>query len=473
MTTKQIFLLLYSFSILQTRAQPVIDGVINSSEGYITVATFTSGRSGFGSENSLGAIYYRYQTKYTPGEIGTIFLGITGNVTDANNIVVFMDFDSYQGRSTQSLRGNNTSCGMGVFNTTNSSIQCGVNGGIRGMVMDDGFDADYAFAFNKGSTTDRMYCDAMRFSAQNNADGFLEWGNIGFCDQSGGSYTVAQLPFDENCTSSPCAGPMEYAFTSGYNTGSNSNRGIEMRIPYASLPGIAPGDNVRFFIIITNQSGYLSNVTIPGDPGNNNLECSANLSTISGQTFFTSFYLLPFAFQSLTAQAEKNDVSLHWKVSGNNLQKEYQVEKSINGRNFETIAVVTASGEDVRTFKAIDAYPKAGWNYYRVAAVNAQQQKRYSEIVRVFWGTANTVIIAPNPVNGRTIQLYSDGLPKGNYRLIITAADGKQVYSCAWMHDGLSPVYSISSPVPLPAGMYWMLLQNDNHPPVRLRFIQQ
>lgn len=473
MTTKQFFLLLFTVTMLQTKAQPVIDGVINSSEGYITVASFTSGRSGFGTSNTLGAIYYRYQTNYTPGEIGTIYLGITGDVTDANNIVVFMDFDSYQGRSTQTLRGNNTSCGLGIFNTTNSSIECGVNGGIRGMVMDDGFDADYAFAFNKGSTTDRMYCDAMRFSAQNNADGFLEWGNIGYCNQSGSSYTVTQLPFDENCTSSPCAGPMEYAFTSGYNTGANSNRGIEMRIPYASLPGIAPGDNVRFFIIITNQSGYLSNVTIPGDPGNNNPECSANLSTINGQTFFTSFYLLPFSFQSLTASAEKSNVVLYWNVSGNSLQKEYQVERSFDGRNFETIAAVPATGEDNRSFTVTDISPGTGWFYYRVVAVNAQQQKRYSEIVRVFYGSKTTVSIAPNPVKGNTVQLLTGGLAKGVYNLQLISLDGKQVLSRHWVFDGAQPTFSFETGGRLPAGMYWLVLQANGQPPVRLKMIQQ
>ncbi|MBS4066508.1 MAG: T9SS type A sorting domain-containing protein [Chitinophagaceae bacterium] len=466
MTKKQIILLVLSIAMLRAQSQPVIDGVINASENYIQIGTYSSTNNSFGNDNDLGALYYRYGIS---GGLSYIYVGITGRIDGSNNIVLFMDFSNYAGRSTGTLGGGTTS-NMGVFSTSTGAGDCGGNGGLNGVRMSNGFDADYAFAFNEGGSATNLYCDAMRFSALGSTpDGYFEQGYAGTVNQTGTSGNLT-LPFSIGCGAN-CPGSMTLAYRGDYNPPTVSNSGIEMRIPVQALPGVAPGDYVRFFVVITNQFGFMSNESIPSMSSAGNPGCDADLS---GQTdLFTGLWLLPFNFLDFEATPGKNSVQLQWKVSGNREQQQYLVEKSANGISFETISTITATMADEQFYHAVDTEPWAGWNFYRITAIDGVQRKRSSIIKRIYYGMPVTTAIAPNPVKGNVVQLLTGGLAKGVYTIRLVSLDGKLLFSRRWVFEGTQPTYRFETNAPLPAGMYWLVLQTGNQPPVRLKMIQQ
>ncbi|HEX4956563.1 MAG TPA: hypothetical protein VFV46_00180 [Lacibacter sp.] len=466
MTAKQTLLLLVTLAMLQTNAQPVMDGVINSSENYILISSYNSTNNGFGNGNDLGALYYRYGVT---GGVPYIYIGITGRIDGSNNIVLFLDFSNYAGRSSGTLGGNVPST-LGVFSSSTGAGDCSGNGGLNSARLSSGFDADYAFAFNEGNGTSSLFCDAMRFSALGSTpDGYFEQGFVGSVNQTGTSGTFSPLPFSVGCGAN-CPGSMTFAYRGDYNTTTNTNHGIEMRIPVRSLPGVAPGDFVKFFVVITNPFGFMSNESLPSIIVGNNPGCDADLSGYNN--LFTGLWLLPVNFLDFKVTPEKQSLRLQWKVSGNADQQYYLVEKSRDGNRFTPFATVPATVEEPATYSLLDPEPQPGWNFYRVTAVDQQQRKKLSGIIKAYSGGKTNAAIVPNPVQGTTLQFYSGNLAAGAYQLSVFSAAGQQLYTSRWVHDGLRPVYQLK-PGLLPPGNYWLVLQQGTATPVKLPFLQQ
>ncbi len=429
------------FFMLSLYAQPVIDGNISTAEGYIEVASYTSGRNGFGSQNDMGAIYYTYR-----GSTNRMYIGITGRLSDNNNIVLFLDFNNYNGRSTGTLGGGTTST-LGVF-TTNGTGSCGGSGGLNGAVMDNDFDADYAFAFNEGNTTTNLFCDAMRFSQLGSPpDGYFEQGYIGNTPDQTGTSANLSLPFTGS------VGQMVLANRNNYNPPGNTTSGIEFSIPYTALPGTAPLDYVRFFAAITNAEGFFSNETIPGDPGPGNLGCDPNFSNIAGQIFYTNFYVLPFSFIKLNGYAAENKVVLHWDVHDRSAQQFYTVERSNNGSNYYPLLTVDANACQAGC-NVTDVNPFKGWNYYRVTMLDQYQRKQISSVLRMYSGEKEKIAVYPNPVVNQQLSLQLHHLEKGVYSLIVTDMDGKSVFRRVWTYDGVTNLQQFELPAGISKGVY-------------------
>lgn len=467
---KQQLLLILLFVCSYAAGQPTIDGTISTGEGYTIVGTFTSGNDGFGANNELGSIYYTYRTATAPGGVGTLYIGVTGKIDAANNIVLFMDFSNYLGRSTGILGGATTS-NLGVFSTTTNSGDCSGNGGLNGARMGADFDADYAFAFNEGNTTTNLFCDAMRFSALGSSpDGYFEQGSPGSVNQTGTPGTFA-LPFMNGCGS--CPGSITFAYKSNYDASTMSSSGIEMRIPYRALPGVAPGDYVKFFAIITNQFGFMSNEMIPGGPVASNPGCDFNLASL-GQTLYTSLYLLPNSILKFDAAVQQNSIALDWKVSNNEELKQFDVERSSDGINFTTISTIVASTmTGQKAYQFLDANPVSGWNFYRLRTFDFKNQYKQSQIVRVWIGKkTGKPSVYPNPVVNNQINFSTNGLVKGIYNLQVISVDGKQMIQNRWVFDGTQAMHTIEIKKETSPGMYWLVLRNESGETIRMKLLK-
>lgn len=140
--------------VLTSFSQPVIDGVTN--DALYTVQGTASANNGFGTGNDLGVIKSYASTT-------ALYVAITGILNSNNNIVLFMDFNNYNGRGGNTLGGSSSSSN-GVFSTSTAPGDCGGNGGLNGAIMDAGFDADYALAFNEGNGTSNLFLDGVRLA---------------------------------------------------------------------------------------------------------------------------------------------------------------------------------------------------------------------------------------------------------------------------------------------------------------------
>jgi len=170
--------------------------------------------------------------------------------------------------------------------------------------------------------------------------------------------------------------------------------------------------------------------------------------------------ILPVVFQSFTAVARDGQGYLQWQTSLEENSKEFIVERSTDGINYNEIGSVAAAGTShtLRTYSFTDATPATGVNYYRVKEKDLDSKLTYSSIralhfsatgaTRVAWTSAASgqaeITLLPGTnefyqvidLNGRKLQqgrlngggkLYLSGMAGGLYIVNITTQSGEQI----------------------------------------------
>lgn len=113
---------------------------------------------------------------------------------------------------------------------------------------------------------------------------------------------------------------------------------------------------------------------------------------------------LPFNLNAFTAVPNKTAITLDWAVGNNHQQQQYMVERSSDGRNFETITTVNArQGQTLADYSFDDVKPLNGWNYYRIRATDFENKTNTSTILKVWWGKAAAINILPNPASEKIV----------------------------------------------------------------------
>jgi len=379
---KKILLVLFVTISLTLSAQPTIDGLITDAQ-YTTVGSFTSGRDGFGSSNNLKEIRYYQDGTY-------MYVGISCDLTSNDNVILFLNFSGYGGRSTGTINGSSAGISAGVFSSTN---------GLAGAKMD--FDVDFAFAFNEGNSGTNLYMDVARFGSL----GYITATYEGTCNQSGTSTDI-----DITSTTGGTTGNSTLAYN---NSGSSSNYGIELKIPISSFSGVTASQTVQFFALITSSAGFASNECIPGDPGASNLGNNADFSAISGQDFFTGVQALPVELTSFSGKVVNGKINLNWNTATevNNYGFEVERAKAVSGSQnvqFAKVGFVEGNGNSnsPKSYSFTDANVTSGKYIYRLKQVDTDGQFEYSQEIEVSVDNLiNGYVLEqnyPNPFNPST-----------------------------------------------------------------------
>lgn len=178
----------------------------------------------------------------------------------------------------------------------------------------------------------------------------------------------------------------------------------------SDLPGFPSNGTYRFQIRLASNSGAGS---------------ATNTTTFDDfrTTGTASITPTPVVFTGIEAKKVNANVVLTWRVAGEENVSHYEVERSLDGHNFENIADVYKTGRDVYS---ITDNNNSATLYYRVKNVDVDSKFKYSTIVRLANGRSELVLKAfPQPVrNQLTLQHPSI---TGKALLSISTADGKAV----------------------------------------------
>ena len=288
-------------------SQPTINGDI-SDVLYFQVGE-TNANNGFGEFNDLGRL-----VAYTTSD--NVYIGISGEVTGNDNILIFMNFSEYGGRAA----GETLNVGAFAFGS-----------GMDGARMD--MEVDYAIAVNEGFTSDNLFVDVARYGTS----GHISSGNAGQTDNQTG--VSASINPGAHWSGS---GNITVAYSNDF--ASNSNAGVEILIPVSTMDGVSSGATVQFFVIITSSSGFASNESIPaldfsGNPGND-----YDFSSLDGQNLFTSNTKLPIELISFEAEPVNNHVNLHWTTASEINNSHFEIERSNDGSSWTTIGQISGAG---------------------------------------------------------------------------------------------------------------------------------
>jgi len=202
-----------------------------------------------------------------------------------------------------------------------------------------------------------------------------------------------------------------------------------------------------------------------------NIDAGSNVSTgsitWSGVTTFSPFSLGSTSASENPLPVKLVDVKAYHtgdrnRVEWTNLTEidvvAYEVERSLNGTQFTSMASVAARSNtnDKESYYEYDVQT-APVTYYRIKVTSRDGKIIYSPIVKVATNLTvkQDIVLYPNPVTGKqfTMQMNSAA---GDYYVKIYSANGQIVKTETLKHPGGAYAKTIELPAQLQAGQYYM-----------------
>lgn len=182
--------------------------------------------------------------------------------------------------------------------------------------------------------------------------------------------------------------------------------------------------------------------------------------------------ILPITISSFTGTLSGKTVVLDWTTSVEVNSKEFQLEKSYDGINYQKIATVPAAGNSTtpKTYSHTDL-EAAEFNYYRLNMIDLDGSSKRSNVVLVKNpGITQDILVTTNPFND-FIGLRFTKLPKGELAYRLLDMSGKQI-AFGKMYNTLTTSIRIYPNTSLSSGIYILQIENDGRK-YSLRLLKQ
>lgn len=131
---------------------------------------------------------------------------------------------------------------------------------------------------------------------------------------------------------------------------------------------------------------------------------------------------------------------IQWTVNADEQVMSFELERSIDGQYFNSIAIINGSTDGTMQYEYMDITPQLGANYYRVTSTDAHDQQHTSDIIIVNTETADAIFqIYPNPADD-VIRINAGGQ---TLSYIIYDELGRQVFNGIIGPDGAVPLEAL------------------------------
>ena len=197
---------------------------------------------------------------------------------------------------------------------------------------------------------------------------------------------------------------------------------------------------------------------------------------------FSGFYLtstksaaLAINLNYFTGNQNGNKHVLNWKVNCTSYEAKFELQRSTDGLNFNSINAFTASKlRCASAFDFTDENPAPGNNYYRLKLIDVDGKVNYSSIVLLTKKTAHFDLASlnPNVVSSQTAILRINTPEKETVTIVLSDFSGRFIQNQAvalQIGSNQIPVQVVG----LPAGIYHVAIYSNNDKPVSLKLIKQ
>ncbi|NJN78336.1 MAG: T9SS type A sorting domain-containing protein [Saprospiraceae bacterium] len=178
--------------------------------------------------------------------------------------------------------------------------------------------------------------------------------------------------------------------------------------------------------------------------------------------FNTSNTALPVELTTFTATAQSNTNVLNWETASEENNAHFDVQRSTNGLDFETIGTVRGNGTtvDASKYDFVDEAP-AMVSYYRLRQVDFDGNFENSNVVIVKRDRVanNEVTVYPVPVKDRLTVQYATAANEDITITVIDVTGRKLITKNVTAIEGENQFHIDFSE--LPAGSYFVRLQSD------------
>jgi hypothetical protein len=175
---------------------------------------------------------------------------------------------------------------------------------------------------------------------------------------------------------------------------------------------------------------------------------------------------LPVNFLSFDAKKEVNGIQLTWRVGTEENVLKYEVEKSNDGKTFNTIGYVSASAQSQYSFIDKQLLDKS---FYRIKSIDYDNKYKYSGIVYLNQGKTSVVLkVYPIPAQQETILQYPTA--RQNSKILITSGDGRVLQEIRPNQGSQQTLISLNN---IKAGLYLISYEDGEGNSETIKFIKQ
>lgn len=181
-----------------------------------------------------------------------------------------------------------------------------------------------------------------------------------------------------------------------------------------------------------------------------------------------SLITLPVNLEDFSGEKADESIKLKWSSTDEINLSLYELQRSADGRNFETIAMVFSRNGTNNLYNYIDKKPLDGVNYYRLKMVNNDSKFEYSKVISFQFGkiTAGLITIAPNPVK-EIIRIKLSGMATGTYSARLFNSGGQLVKVKKINITQTTQVETINREAFMLPGTYWLQVTDSYEKSIR------
>jgi hypothetical protein len=168
---------------------------------------------------------------------------------------------------------------------------------------------------------------------------------------------------------------------------------------------------------------------------------------------------LPVNFGGVTATKTNAGVNIKWNILSEINTEKYEVERSNDGSNFNSISTITATNASLYNYTDVSAITNT--IFYRIKAIDKNGSYQYSNIIKLNSSNSQQeFIVAPNPVTNHQFTIQLNNFSQGVYVLNLIGVNGQQVYTQTINHAGGSLSQSVQIPPFIKEGIYQVQILN-------------
>ena len=179
--------------------------------------------------------------------------------------------------------------------------------------------------------------------------------------------------------------------------------------------------------------------------------------------------LLPVELVFFDAEAVDNQIVFtSWETASEINNSHFEVERSLNGSDFQGIGEVAGNGtsEQHHNYSLIDEQPFNGTTYYRLKQVDFDGSYQYSTVRQVYIEQSTGIVLYPNPATERVHVIIPSSVSVDSFTML--NENGQIVAKGEHQGDQLN--ITISN---LAAGMYVLHLTQNRKTISQIKFIKQ